>query len=57
VAHLEAAPPPKAPVVNPQSGSVVVPTGRFAVDPATGALLHEVPGGYVDPKTGRFLPR
>jgi hypothetical protein len=35
----------------------VVPSGKFAVDPTTGALLHEVPGGYVDPRTGQFIPR
>jgi hypothetical protein len=57
VAHLEVAPPPKPPVVNPQTGSPVVPSGKFAVDPTTGALLHEVPGGYVDPRTGQFIPR
>jgi hypothetical protein len=43
--------------VNPQTGSVAVPSGKFAVDPATGHVLHEVPGGYVDPRTGQFVPR
>lgn len=57
VAHLEIVEPPRAPVVNPQTGSVAVPTGRTAIDPATGHVLHEVPGGYVDPRTGQFIPR
>ena len=57
VAHLEVVPAPKAPAVNPQTGSVAVPSGKFAVDPATGHVLHEVPGGYVDPRTGQFIPR
>jgi hypothetical protein len=57
VAHLEIVEPPRAPVVNPQTGSVAVPTGKIAIDPATGHVLHEVPGGYVDPRTGQFIPR
>ena len=55
--RLEAAAPPKPPVVNPQTGSPVVPSGKFAIDPTSGAVLHEVPGGYVDPRTGQFIPR
>ena len=57
VAHLEVAPLPKPPAVNPRTGSVMAPSGKFAIDPATGAVLHEVPGGYVDPRTGQFVPR
>jgi hypothetical protein len=57
VAHLEVAPPPKPPAVNPQTGSPMVPSGKLAIDPTTGAVLHEVPGGYVDPRTGQFIPR
>lgn len=56
VAHLDGIQPPRAPVVNPQTGSVAQPSGKFAVDPATGHVLHEVPGGYVDPRTGQFIP-
>lgn len=56
VAHLEVLAPPK-PVVIPETGSVALPSGRFAIDPRTGHVLHEVPGGYVDPATGRFTPR
>ncbi len=57
VAHLEVAAPPRPPVVNPRTGAPVLPSGRFAIDPTTGAVLHEVPGGYVDPRTGQFIPR
>jgi hypothetical protein len=57
VAHVDVIVPPK-PVLNPQTGSAPAPAGRFAVDPRTGALLHEAgPGGYVDPRTGQFVPR
>jgi hypothetical protein len=43
--------------VNPRTGAPALPSGRFAVDPTTGGVLHEVPGGYVDPRTGQFVPR
>lgn len=62
VAHVEVIQPPK-PVVIPGKGTVAVPTAPtlpapgFAVDPLTGNVLHGVPGGYVDPKTGQFIPR
>jgi hypothetical protein len=56
VARLDVLPAPKLPVTNPRSGSVLAPAGPFAIDPATGAVLHEVPGGYVDPRSGRFVP-
>jgi hypothetical protein len=55
LAHIEVVVPPK-PVVTP-SGSVVLPAERFAIDPRTGAVLHEIPGGYVDPRTGQVTPR
>lgn len=56
VAQVEVIVPPK-PVVNPQTGSVAAPTGRFAIDPRTGNVLHEAGSGYVDPRTGQFIPR
>ena len=56
VANLEVVVPPK-PAVVPPTGSVPAPSGRFAIDPRSGAVLHEVPGGYVDPRTGQFVPR
>jgi hypothetical protein len=59
VAELEVVAPPARPIVVPQTGGVVTPTGpgSFAVNPITGNTLHPVPGGYVDPKTGQFVPR
>ncbi len=55
VAHIEVTQPPK-PVALP-NGSVAVPTGNgIAIDPHSGAALREVPGGYIDPRTGKFIP-
>ena len=57
VARLEVVEPPK-PIPNPHSGvATTPPAGKFAIDPRTGNVLHEVPGGFVDPKTGQFVPR
>ena len=57
VARLEVVPAPRPPATNPRTGAPALPSGRFAVDPTTGGVLHEVPGGYVDPRTGQFVPR
>jgi hypothetical protein len=55
VAHVTVTLPPK-PVVSP-GGTAYAPSGSFAVDPRTGAVLHPLPGGgYVDPRTGRIVP-
>lgn len=56
VAQVEVIVPAK-PVVNPQTGAVSAPTGRFAVDPRTGDVLHEAGAGFIDPRTGQFVPR
>jgi len=58
-ARLEVIPdPPRKPVINPATGSVIQPSAPgVAVDPRTGNLLHETPAGYVDPRTGRFVPK
>ena len=56
VARIEVIEPPK-PIVIPHTGSVAVPSGRFAVDPRTGNVLHEAGVGFVDPRTGQFVPR
>jgi hypothetical protein len=56
VARVEVIDPPR-PAVNPRTGAVPAPSGRFAVDPRTGSVLHETPSGYIDPRTGQFSPR
>lgn len=57
VAHLEVTAPPRPPII-PQSGAVATsPSGTFAINPRSGAILHEIPGGYVDPRTGQVTPR
>jgi hypothetical protein len=57
VARVEVIQPPK-PVAIPGKGAAAVPAdNNFAVDPTTGHVLHGVPGGYVDPRTGQFIPR
>ena len=55
VAHIEVTQPPKPAVTT--GGTVVVPAGNgFAVDTRNGRTLREVPGGFVDPRTGQFTP-
>jgi hypothetical protein len=56
VARIEVIVPPK-PMVEPRSGTVAAPGGRFSVDPRTGNVLHEAGAGFVDPRTGQFIPR
>jgi hypothetical protein len=56
VAHVEVLPPPVAPQVSTR-GTPVAPAQDFAIDPLTGRVLHPVPGGYVDPRTGQRFPR
>jgi len=54
VAHIEVVEPPRPAL--PRGGVALDPAGRFAIDPRTGAVLHQVPGaGYLDPRTGRFV--
>ena len=57
VAELEVVVPPR-PRVDPRSGTTAVPSGQFAIDPRTGAVLHGTPGGaFIDPRTGQVIPR
>jgi hypothetical protein len=59
VARIEVIEPPK-PVVVPQTGVVLQPGGthqEFAIDPRHGTVWHGIPGGYVDPRTGRVTPK
>lgn len=55
VAHVEVIEPPRPAL--PPGSAALDPAARFAIDPRTGAVLHQVPGaGYVDPRTGKFVP-
>jgi hypothetical protein len=56
VARLEVV-SPRSPIVNPATGSVIVPMERFAIDPRTGNVLHEAGPGFIDPRTGQYTPR
>jgi hypothetical protein len=57
-ARLEVIDPPRRAVIDPVTGSVVQPTAPgIAIDPRTGRILHETPSGYVDPRSGRFIPK
>ena len=57
-ARLEVIDPPRKPVIDPVSGSVIQPASPgIAIDPRTGRILHETPSGYVDPRSGRFIPK
>jgi len=56
IAHVEVTIPPR-PIVVPQTGAVLVPSDRIAIDPRTGRVMQETPAGYVDPATGRLIPR
>jgi hypothetical protein len=55
VARIEVIEPPKA-VIIPQTGAPAVPSGGFAID-NHGNVLHPIPGGFIDPRTGRVVPR
>ena len=58
VAKLEVVQPAKPPVIDPRTGGTITPMNNgFALDVRTGSVLREVPGGYVDPKTGKFVPK
>lgn len=51
------APPVRAPSPVPDGkGGTIVPSGKTAIDPATGAVLVDTGNGWVDPATGRFVP-
>jgi hypothetical protein len=54
LAQVEILDPPR-PLSLP--GALPSPYGRFAIDPRTGSVLHEIPGGYVNPRTGQVTPR
>jgi hypothetical protein len=55
VAHVEVVEPPK-PIIIPQTGQPARPQGDFAID-NHGRVLHPIPGGYIDPRTGQVVPK
>jgi hypothetical protein len=57
IAHIEVLDPPRPLTVTPSGAVPLAPSGRFAIDPRTGGVLHEIPGGYVNPQTGQVTPR
>ena len=56
VAKLEVVGPSRA-IVNPSTGAPVMPLGSTVVDTRTGRVLTETPSGYMDPVTGRLIPK
>ena len=56
VAKLEVVGPPRA-IVNPSTGAPLMPLGSAMVDTRTGRVLIETPSGYMDPVSGRLIPR
>jgi hypothetical protein len=56
VAKLEVVSPPRA-IVNPSTGAPVMPLGSTIVDTRTGRVFIETPSGFMDPVTGRLIPR
>ena len=56
VARLEVVGPSRA-IVNPATGTVIAPVGSTVIDLRSGRVLQETPSGYLDPVTGRLIPR
>jgi hypothetical protein len=56
VAHVDVVSPPR-PIAIPQAGAVAVPSAGIAINPRNGSVLQEIPGGYLDPRTGQVVPR
>jgi hypothetical protein len=56
VARLEVVGPSRA-IVNPATGAPLMPLGSTMVDTRTGRVLAETPSGFMDPVTGRLIPK
>ena len=56
VARLEVVGPSRA-IVNPSTGAPLMPLGSTMVDTHTGRILSETPSGYMDPVTGKLIPK
>jgi hypothetical protein len=55
VARIEVIEPPRSLII-PQTGQPATPSGGFAID-SHGTVLHPVPGGYIDPRSGRVVTK
>jgi len=55
VAHVVPAPRAIPPFIDPQTGRTLVPSGQVVIDPTTGRAFPQVPGGYVNPGSGRVV--
>jgi hypothetical protein len=56
VARLEVVSPSRV-IVNPATGGTIAPLGSTVIDTRTGTILQETPSGYLDPRTGRLIPK
>ncbi len=56
-ATLVAAPRAIPPLSLPIFGLALPPAGRVVIDPATGALFRDTGLGFIDPATGRRIPK
>ena len=57
-ARVEVIEEPRRPLVDPQSGRLLQPASPgIVVDPRSGRVLQETPSGFIDPRTGRLIPK
>jgi hypothetical protein len=51
-------PPPQPGAINPANGQFYPPAGNGdVINPATGERYLGLPGGYINPNTGEFMPK
>jgi hypothetical protein len=56
MARIDVVVPPK-PLIIQNNATPAITSPGVAIDPRTGQILHETPNGYVNPRTGEFIPR
>ena len=47
---------PPEPIIEAQTGQVLLPVAGGVIDPTTGTFYNTVPGGVINTKTGQFSP-
>ena len=57
VATVEVVVPPPKISISPRGGAPAFPAGPAAIDGRTGHILHDTGNGFVDPRTGQFIPK